>query len=103
MGAKRSSPPFWPSVEPLDGRCLLAAGATASLRGGVLTITGTAHNDRIEVTASGSQLVVAGSLSAKFSLKSVRSVVVNGLAGNDTIRMKDNIPDTISGGDGNDT
>jgi Ca2+-binding RTX toxin-like protein len=97
-------------IEPLEGRQLLA-GTTALLAGGALTVTGrTGANNNITITEASSNIVVKagaqqiGSFATANS--AVKSIVVNGSKGNDTITLSlttTSITVTISGGLGNDT
>ena len=95
-----------PMVEGLEGRQLLSA----TLVNGVLTVTGTAGADRIELERKGSsQLRVRDNGRDRFfSYAAVQSIVVNGLAGGDRIELEHegsdavNKPSTLNGGDGSD-
>ncbi|MDB5321032.1 MAG: Hemolysin-type calcium-binding region [Phycisphaerales bacterium] len=87
-------------IESLENRCLLSA----TLSAGVLSVTGTAGKDDIHVDASHKDLKVSvNGVKQSFKLADVKSLVVNGLAGNDKINL-DHVPlgATINGGDGND-
>src|SRR5437016_4799448 len=87
--------------EQLENRCLL----TASLAGGVLTVTGTNGAETIALSKSGTSLRVAiGSSFQSFKYTSVTRVVVRGLDGNDTIALGTlDKPGLLDGGAGNDT
>lgn len=93
--------------------------ATASLVNGVLTVRGSAGNDIIVVRRSGERLIANGT-GVSAALSQVRSIKIDGLAGNDTIRLLadgatgNGVPhravitggggnDVIVGGDGNDS
>ena len=90
-----------------------SAATTASLSGaGRLTVTGTGGADTIIVRAvSGPRIQVAAvGVNTSFPAGAVHSIVVNGLGGNDTIRIDDarfalttTRPTTIDGGASNDT
>ncbi len=81
----------------------------ATLSGSVLTITGTSSDDTITLNSSNGSITaqVNGSTSQPFGIGQVTSIVVLGLAGNDSIT--DSITDpaapgaSINGGPGNDT
>jgi Ca2+-binding RTX toxin-like protein len=87
-------------IENLENRCLLSA----TLSAGVLTVNGTTGRDNIHVDANRTTLKVAvNHTKASFKLADVKSLVVNGLAGNDTIDLGHGvIGATVNGGDGND-
>lgn len=108
-----------PFVQTLEDRRLLSA----SLAGGVLTVTGTTGNDNIVVSLSsdGETITVSESKARRFKRGSatpttttfdaadVTSLVVNANAGNDNVALKGAsrsapfaLPATIDGGDGND-
>ena len=104
------------TFEPLESRQLLAADI--SLKGDVLTIRGTNHNDLIDVArvASGPE---AGMLQVSVNgqqklfndnptgagIGSISKIVIRGRDGNDQISIADNvyIPADITGNRGNDT
>lgn len=98
-------------IETLESRRLLSA----SLAAGVLTVTGTDGNDRIEVSLdSHNQILVkqqtagknssGGANVTRFDASAVSSIVVNALGGNDRLEISKKImlPATLNGGDGND-
>src|SRR5690349_5627168 len=111
-------------IESLEQRQLLSA----SLSGGVLTVTGTAENDVItfriakDGTTGVKQIVVSEQVrpadgsdpddptETRFDLSSVTSIVVNAGAGDDVVgalcgrrgRNAISLPMTINGEDGND-
>jgi Ca2+-binding RTX toxin-like protein len=99
-------------IENLENRCLLSA----TLSAGVLTVTGTTGWDNIHVDATRTSLKVnVNHTKASFKLADVKSLVVNGLAGNDIIDLGHNLigatvdgglgtdkADSITGGAGND-
>jgi len=86
----------------------------ATLTNGALTVMGTAGNDTISLTTSGSTLTATlNGVALNFPLASVTSIDVEGEAGDDLITLGDGIigssvqggpgDDTIMGGPGNDT
>lgn len=94
-------------IESLETRAMLAA----DLLNGTLTIIGTNANDNIQV-----QVAVAGPHTGElqvdingtqsfFDVAQVTSISIDGLNGNDTITVDDNVVvnTTIHGGKGNDT
>jgi len=101
-------------LEKMESRCLLSA----TLAGGVLTITGTDGNDVVMIRAGKKQstLIVmegtsddlAEATKTSFDLASVTSIEVNSGAGDDVVmihgkkRRAISIPAVINGGDGND-
>ncbi|MFO0808696.1 MAG: hypothetical protein U0746_08755 [Gemmataceae bacterium] len=97
------------AVVRLEDRC---TPATATLTGGVLTVTGTAGNDRLAIRLTSGQLTVDGQ-SATFQASAVGRIVVDAGGGNDTVLLSGiaapaiiyggNGNDTITGGNGNDT
>src|SRR5687768_748427 len=74
--------------EALEDRSLPAT--VSLLSGGLLDIVGTARADSVQVSASGSQLVVshkvdtAAAVTNRFALSAVKSIRFAGLLGNDT-------------------
>ena len=86
--------------ENLEDRRLLSA----TLTNGVLTVTGTAGNDRISVAPKGTDLnVQVGKTKSTFKAADVKSLVVKSLAGNDLIDLaKSPVAATVDAGDGND-
>jgi uncharacterized protein YkwD len=104
-----------PDFDSLDHRCLMAAGVTAKLARGILTVTGTDAADVINVAIQGNTargkrtvpgaVVVTGARRA-FRLNQVRSIVVVGNAGNDAIavttRGNVTVPVSVAGGAGDD-
>jgi hypothetical protein len=83
---------------------------SASLAGGILTVTGTDAADRIEVRQHGDTITVrgmtidVGGVSQKsVSAQDVTEVVVDGLGGNDRINLRTlKVPTSVDGGAGND-
>lgn len=74
--------------------------------GDVLQVTGTARNDSISLSVSGDNyVVVVGSTTTNVPTASVNSAVVQGLAGNDQLRVAPEVTlgVTLDGGAGNDT
>src|SRR3954452_20310470 len=88
-------------IEPLEGRQLLSTTLVA----GLLTVTGTASADIIQLDLSGSYVIVTeGRTSRRFTSASITRVSINTLAGNDFISLgRVTAPATIFGGDGNDS
>lgn len=105
-----------PVFQPLEARQLLSA----VVADGVLTVTGTAKNDRIVVSlssdgetltvseASGNRFRKKATTTTEFAAADVSSVVVNAGAGNDSVTLKGtrktpfSIGATINGDAGND-
>jgi hypothetical protein len=87
-----------------------ATGATARLQDGVLTVTGTAARDVLEISMGHRQVAVDfgfdGAVDARFPMSGVRQVSVQLGDGNDGISVigagVGDVPVTISGGPGND-
>jgi len=77
--------------EQLEERTVPAA--TAMFAAGTLTVTGTAASDSIRVLLDGANLrVINGSTDiGRFASASVTSIVVKAGAGNDTVRVGDNV------------
>ena len=96
-----------PRLETLNDRTL---PSTASLTGGVLTITGTNLNDVIVVktvnntiSIVGTPITVGATTKTSVPKGDVTSIVVNSLAGNDNVNLAAvTVPATIDGGAGND-
>jgi len=88
------------NFENLEDRRLMSA----TLASGVLTVTGTAGNDRISVAPKGTDLnVLVGKTKSTFKAADVKSLVVKSLAGNDLIDLaKSPVAATVDAGDGND-
>ncbi|HYO10779.1 MAG TPA: calcium-binding protein [Tepidisphaeraceae bacterium] len=88
----------------------------AVLSGGVLTVTGSAAADSIQIVeeGTGSLIAIVNGNETFFAASSVKSVVINALQGNDGISVEFSnggptgnngfytIPTTVNGGDGND-
>jgi Ca2+-binding RTX toxin-like protein len=96
-------------VERLEDRNLLAADLfSTSLSNGVLTVTGTAAADTINVWRDATHVHVDG-VQATFAVASVTRIAVNSLDGNDRINLNLpgkpplNINAVLNGGVGNDT
>src|SRR5689334_7301242 len=99
-------------VDALEGRTLLSA----SLVNGVLTANGTAGNDdlRVDLASNGKLSVTLNGVSqGQFDPAAVSSIVLNGLDGDDQLRVGSNVRgarlnggngnDALTGGTGNDT
>ena len=95
------------AVENLESRQLLSA----TLSGGVLTVTGTSGADVIEVQSRSERNQLKLELNGRetrYALSAVKKIIINGGAGNDWIEYSGRegglkIPGSLSGGDGNDT
>lgn len=88
--------------ESLETRQLMSA----SLVNGILTVTGTNLADILAVSQDATRVRVNDNGAVRtFALASVKSVVVDGLAGNDQLLGRSNLqkPLTLRGGEGNDT
>ena len=87
-----------------------ATGATARLRDGILTVTGTAARDTIVISVSHSQVAVDfgfdNTIDARFLMSHVQQLSVQLGDGNDGLTVAGagvgDVPVTISGGPGND-
>ena len=91
-----------------------AASWTATLTAGVLNIAGTTGADTITVQQTGDQLTARNATGvvqikvgatgvSQVSKSQVQQITINGLAGNDTIRLNAvTVTASINGGDGND-
>jgi hypothetical protein len=94
-----------PLMETLEARQLLSA-SPFQLDAGQLTVTGTNKSDHISVNVKGKHLTAKMDSKTKtFTAASVQSVVVDSLAGNDTVTIAPTVtaPATVTGGAGNDT
>jgi uncharacterized protein GlcG (DUF336 family) len=91
-------------VEALETRAV--PDATAGLVANVLTVTGTAGSDRIDVVLDAGQLVVRdhGREIGRFANTAVSSINIATGDGNDIVRVASDVlqPTTIDGGAGND-
>lgn len=119
-GAKRQRPvsPTADAVETFEIRQYPAATLTATFSGGVLNIEGTTKADTITVQQMDNQISVAGlriksgnTTVDRVDASQIQRITINGLAGNDTIRLAGSgtgtlqdirILSVINGGDGND-
>src|SRR5690349_15935762 len=83
------------ACEQLEDR---AVPATVALAAGVLTINGTAGDDRIRVFTDGSAIrVLDGTVEiGAFSPASVTSIVVNSGAGNDAVIIDPNLSQPVT-------
>lgn len=125
MNANRTAPTVRLSAEPLEDRALAAAGlmsgtghpviappsVTATLNAGVLRINGTHAADAISVKQANGVISVNG-VAGYFPAVAVSRIEVNGLGGNDLIRLNSEAtpggqpilkPCTVNGGTGDDT
>src|SRR5688500_10630752 len=92
---------------PLEDRTLPAAGVAASLRGGVLTVTGTEGADTVVVRQTDRGVTVDAN-GQKLAFANVGRVTVDGRGGDDrlfvdTTAASRPVSATIHGGAGNDT
>src|SRR4051812_43360042 len=92
-------------LEKLEQRRLLSF----AISGGVLTVTGTANADHINVSKDGDNIVIMQeAVKSTTPAAGVTKVVVNGLGGNDVLGIAADpthglkLPSTLNGGDGND-
>src|SRR4051812_4194646 len=110
------------SIQPLEDRAvpaslvitpvpILVPHVTAINNHGVLQITGTEQADTILVRQTAGQITVSG-VSGAFAAGLIHRIEVNGLGGNDTIRLDSEVigggqpilkPCLAQGGNGNDT
>lgn len=121
FGSPTSRPPAATArlgIESLEDRSLMSAGippmlppahVTASLSMGVLRVNGTFHDDQISVKQSNGVIRVGG-VPGAFAAAAVARIEVNGLNGNDLIRLDSEAmggqpifkPCVVHGGFGND-
>lgn len=88
--------------ESLESRQLLAASALLS-EAGILTLSGTAVGDTVEVALDGQNVrALLNGTSRSFVATDVREILFYGFAGNDLFRNNTAIPSTAYGGAGND-
>jgi hypothetical protein len=88
-------------LELLEDRAV-PANVTASVRQGILTVTGTTGPDVINVRQTPGVVSIDGV--GSFAASGLTHVVVNAQAGDDTVSLTGTgIPATVFGGDGNDT
>ncbi|QOV88299.1 calcium-binding protein [Humisphaera borealis] len=91
------------SVERLEQRQLLTTSLSAA---GVLTVNGTALADAVTVNVVSGlvQVKEGGVVKGNFTPALVKSIIINGLAGNDSLQVFDAVtaPATLNGGDGDD-
>lgn len=103
----QSSTPF--SIENLEGRRMLSAAPASLGHHGALHINGTSHGDNIAIWMdSHHKNTLDVSVNGKafaFRSSSVKSIRVDGNAGDDTITVADSVstPSTLLGGLGDDT
>ena len=120
--AKAMSVPAAPATQPLTTLATAQslktlavttlATAPVTLKGGILSITGTSAADAISLIldAKGRNIgVTVNNTSASFPVASVKQVMIDAGGGNDSIALERsdgtraiNIPSTIAGGNGND-
>jgi hypothetical protein len=88
-------------LELLEDRAV-PANVTASVRHGILTVTGTSGPDVINIRQSPGRVSIDGV--GSFATSGLTQVVVKAQAGNDTVSLNGpGVPVTVFGGDGNDT
>lgn len=75
------------SVETLEGRDLMAAGLSASLTKGILTIQTTPESDQIVLRQSNNRISVVG-MPGSFAAAKVKKIMVEGFEGDDAIKVK---------------
>jgi Ca2+-binding RTX toxin-like protein len=82
-----------------------AAMKFASVKNGVLTVSGTSGVDRILATTNGTSFAVTKhDFTQVFSAAGIHGIVIDGFAGNDSIGLGPGMPGAlIRGGEGNDT
>src|SRR5438105_3101878 len=89
--------PFRPhrrlQVETLEDRSLPATGVTASLSGGVLSVTGTDAADTIVVRQTAAHAVTVSANGVTKSYAGVNLIAVDGRGGDDRIWVETNITD----------
>lgn len=77
---------FQPGVESLDERALAAAGISATVSQGVLTIRGTGGADTIAVRENGGRVTVDG-FTGSVDASRITRIQIDGGAGNDRIQV----------------
>lgn len=88
-------------IEPLESRCFLSA--TLDPASGVLTVNGTNHGDKINVSSSGKNLRVGVNQTVNnFTAAEVKSVHINGGDASDKITVAAKVATVINGDNGND-
>src|SRR5688500_9440928 len=89
-------------IERLEGRLLMAA----TLRGGILKLTGTTDDDSMTVALNGTSIDVAinGESTSFAAADLTRGIRANGLAGDDIIQIDAGlaVPARLTGGGGDD-
>lgn len=109
--ARRRAARICTSLERLEDRAVPAVGALGLVEADVLTIVGDDTDNTIIVrqeggnlSIDGGQFVTASGVSSTIGASSIRSFLVLGGAGNDTILVDSDvkIPGVIEGGDGDD-
>jgi Ca2+-binding RTX toxin-like protein len=88
-------------IESFESRRLLSA----SLEGGVLTVTGTDATDRVNIGSRGGEIIVRqGATFARFAAAAVDRIVVDAGGGHDLVSLQPALtkPATLNGGAGND-
>jgi hypothetical protein len=102
IGNKSNRSAACAGLESLETRQMFSAGVSA----GVLSVTGTAANDTLNVSLNkaGGIVVNDNGTVRTFSPAGINSIRIDALAGNDQVRVSNSItlPCTITGGDGRD-
>jgi hypothetical protein len=91
-------------VESLEPRVVLSATVEFDAARRLLEITGTDADDAVEIRQEGRELSVTvdGTVAATRPIRGVRSIVFNGLAGNDTFVNASRVRVIADGGEGDD-
>lgn len=111
MPANRPNRPR-PTLERLERRAVPAA-VSADLRGGVLTVLGTPHNDQVSVFRVGNTVTVrsttlaygsSSTVTRNYAAALVHAVVLTGEGGDDRLSVAESVeaPARLDGGPGND-
>jgi uncharacterized protein with LGFP repeats len=96
--ARRSFEPTCVGQSALEVRQVLSTSSLSSA--GVLTVSGTSGADTITVLQIGSRISAPGNA---YATSAVKSIVVNGLDGDDSISVISSLPATLNGGAGANT
>ena len=95
---RRSFAPIRADEAALEARQLLTTASLSSA--GVLTVTGTSGPDTISVDQYQGYIFTPG---GTFFASSVKSIVINGLDGDDSLGVSSTLPTTLNGGSGRNT
>ncbi len=91
-------------LEAFEPRTLLSAGPLLLKAAHELSITGTAKADQVEVSTSGTQVVVSfDGKTTTYASSAIKEIIFNGGAGNDMFVNNTSLPSSAVGGPGNDT